>query len=374
MKVLIINVVCGIMSTGKICTDLASSFEHNGAEVRIGYGRGSIPKEWQTKSIRIGNNLSTYVNALNARIFDNDGFSAKLATKKFLKWATKYNPDLLWMHNLHGYYINVPLLFQWIKTRPNMEVKWTLHDCWAFTGHCTYFSFVNCKKWTSGCYNCPQKMSYPKSILFDKSYEHYELKRKIFTNVSKLKIITPSVWLKKLVEKSFLSSYSVEVINNDIDKSVFKYVDNDFKKKHNITDKCMILGVASVWKKRKGLDDFLKLYTLLNKNEFSIVLVGVNRKQKKRLPSDIITIYKTNDKEELVGIYSAADFFVNPTYEDNYPTVNLEAQACGTYTITYASGGSAETIEDFKGCAVRTGDVNAIYRIIIEKSKEQKNI
>lgn len=341
MKVLIINVVCGIRSTGRICTDLATEFEKQGHEVRIAYGRETVPKKYEYFSVKIGSDFDSKIHALKSRVFDSSGLGSKKATINFLKWAEKFSPDLLWLHNIHGYYINYEILFDWIKSRPNMRVKWTLHDCWAFTGHCSYFTMCGCQKWKISCNKCVQKKAYPKSIIIDRSAVNYRKKRKAFTGVKNMTLITPSKWLADLTRNSFLKDYTVEVQYNQIDNRIFKPTPSDFKIRHNISNK-MVLGIAAIWDERKGLDDFLKLSIL--RKDITIVLVGLTDKQIKLLPSNVIGINKTDSVEELVKIYSAADVFFLPTREDNYPTVCLEAEACGTRVVVYNVGGCSETI------------------------------
>lgn len=343
MRILIINSVCGIGSTGRICADLAQQFEKDGHEVKIAYGRsGYVPEKFKKYAVRIGTDFDVKLHALRTRLFDTHGFGSKSATKKFLKWADEFNPDLVWLHNIHGYYINIEMLFDWLKSRPQTQVKWTLHDCWAFTGHCSYFTMANCNKWQTQCSNCPQIKTYPSS-LYDNSKNNFERKKAAFTGVKNMTLITPSKWLADLAKQSFLKEYPVEVIYNTIDKNIFKPTPSDFRKKYNLENKKIILGVASVWEERKGLKDFLKLAQVLDE-KYVIVLVGVSDKQIKTLPKNCIGIKRTSSPQELAQIYTAADVFFNPTYEDNYPTVNLEAQACGCPVITYDTGGCRETI------------------------------
>ena len=343
MKILIINSVAGIRSTGRIVTDIAEQFIADGHECIIAYGRENVPEKYKSICYQIGTKLDAYANAIKARVFDNEGLNAKKATKEFIDWADNYDPDVLWLHNLHGYYINIELLFNWIKSRPHMDVRWTLHDCWAFTGHCSYFSVAGCMKWECGCSNCCQKMNYPRSILRDNCAENYERKRAAFCGVKSLTIITPSKWLAELVKSSFLSEYKVKVSHNTIDETIFCPTPSDFRQKYNLTDKKILLGVASVWDYRKGLADFLELSQMLD-DSWKIVLVGLTGRQIKSIPKNILGIKRTNSSKELAEIYTAADVFLNLTYEDNYPTVNLEAQACGTPCITYATGGSVESV------------------------------
>lgn len=362
MKVLMINSVCGIRSTGRICTDLALELKKQGHEVKIAYGREKVPDPFKDLAIRIGNKFDNYISALKARVSDNEGFNCTKATEKFLSWAEQYNPDILWLHNLHGYYINVELLFAWIKNRPDMQVKWTLHDCWAFTGHCAHFSAVGCERWKVYCTNCPQSRIYPVAYR-DNCKNNYNRKKAAFSGVTKMTLITPSQWLADLVQESFLKMYPVEVIYNTIDTNVFKPVPSDFRERFQLNDKKIILGVASVWNERKGLQDFYTLSGMLS-DKYTIVLVGLTKKQLRNLPQNIIGITRTNNVKELAEIYTVADVFVNLTYEDTFPTVNIEALSCGTPVITYRTGGSPECLDAECGSVVECGDIRTIKKKI----------
>ncbi len=351
MRVLLINSVCGIRSTGRICTDIADAMSKEGHEVKIAYGRENVPERYMKYAVKIGNSLDSKVHGVLTRGFDRHGFGSKSATRRFLKWADEYDPDLLWLHNLHGYYINVEMLFSWIKSRPNMQVKWTLHDCWAFTGHCTYFTMASCDKWKSGCHSCIQKKAYPTSYFADNSKNNYERKRAAFTGVSDMTLITPSKWLSDLVGESFLSGYKTEVHYNTVDTSVFKSTPSNFKERMGLSGKKVILGVASVWEKRKGLDDFIKLSELLDE-EYVIVLVGLSAKQIKSLPKRIAGIERTKSTKELVEIYTAADIFVNPSREETFGMTTLEAISCGTDAIVYKDTACEEIANMHGGIAV----------------------
>ena len=367
MRVLIINSVCGVGSTGRICTDLAQKYEKEGHEVKIAYGRYSIvPDEYRKFAVRIGNGFSVKLHWALTRVLDLHGLGSYLSTIKFLSWAESYDPNILWLHNIHGYYINYDLLFNWIKSRPDMEVKWTLHDCWAFTGHCTHFTYVQCNKWQIKCEYCPQKKNYPASLFLDNSTSNYQKKRTAFTGVKNMTLITPSKWLASLVKKSFLSNYPVEVVYNTVDNQIFRPTECNFKEKYMIMNKKIVLGVSNAWQDpRKGLKDLIKLSRLLS-DDYVIVIVGLSDKEIKQLPTDIIGIKKTDSARELAGIYTVADVLVNPTYEDNYPTVNIEAEACGTRVITYSSGGAPETIHMTSSVAVNPGDIEKVAKIIMK--------
>ncbi len=364
MRVLIINEVCGMGSTGKIVSAIADDYERRGETVRIAYGRlASVPEKDRHRAVRIGHSLGVYAHALFTRLTDRHGFYSRHATRRFLHWAEGYDPDLLWMHNLHGYYINIQMLFEWLKMRPGMKVYWTLHDCWSFTGHCAGFSFVGCDRWQEHCRDCPQSRTYPASYV-DRSFDNFERKRQLFTGAPNLTLITPSRWLAGLVKQSFLKEYPVEVRYNEIDREIFRPtpIREEFMTRYHLQGKRIVLGVANVWEKRKGLQDFVRLSSLLDRERYAIVLVGVTAKQKRQIPQEIVAIGRTANQNELAAIYSAASVFFNPTYEDNYPTVNLEAEACGTPVITYDTGGSSETLHDPRSVVVPQGDLDAVIQ------------
>ena len=293
MRYLFINTTCGRGSHGKICVQLSKELTKQGHECRIAYGRNDVPDEVKPISIRIGNKVSILFHVLMTRIFDIHGLASIISTKRFIKWADEYNPDCLWLHNIHGYYINYQLLFKWIKSRPDMIVNWTLHDCWSITGHCSHFTNEKCNKWIDGCNNCPLKGMYPKSILFDCSQKNYAKKRDSFCGVKNLTIITPSNWLANLVRSSYLKEYPIEVRYNEIDPMVFKHTESNYRNDWGLNNKIVILGVANVWNKQKGLDDFIDLAKMLD-DDYAIVLVGLSKKQINHFPSYTKGIHKEN--------------------------------------------------------------------------------
>lgn len=351
MKVLFINSVAGIGSTGRIAADQCRALMAQGHTCVLAYGRDKANCD-DLFTRRIGTDLDCKLHGAATRLLDRHGFASSKATREFLDWASEYDPDVLWLHNIHGYYLNIQLLFRWIKARPQMKVKWTLHDCWAFTGHCAYFDFVGCDRWMTGCCSCPQKDGYPASRLLDNSKRNYGKKRELFSGVKDMTLIVPSKWLAGLVGKSFLKEYPVEVVYNTIDTDIFKPTESDFRREHGLENKKILLGVASIWEKRKGLQDILTLAGMVDE-DWHIVLVGtIPNFQDFKIPENVLVIPRTNSPQELAAIYTAADVLVNPTYEDNYPTVNLEALACGTPVITYRTGGSPESLDETCGAVV----------------------
>lgn len=369
MKVLMINVVCGIRSTGRICTDLATELEKQGHEVKIAYGRENVPEQFQKYAVRIGSELDTKLHGIKARILDGAGFGSKRATECFIEWVKKYDPDVIHLHNIHGYYINIEVLFKYLKSC-GKKIIWTLHDCWAITGHSAYCDAIGCKKWKTGCEKCPQIKEYPKSYI-DNSKNNWSKKKRLFSYVPNMTVVTPSKWLAGLVKQSYLNEYSVEVIYNGIDTSKFKPLPNDFKYYHGIDGKYMILGVATVWDDMKSLSDFISLSKMLD-DSYQIVLIGLNDKQIGILPSNILGIERDSSVKELTYIYDSADVILNLTDCDNYLTVNLEARPCGVPVITYNTGGSSEST-GHQSDVVTKGDLQTIVTELNSR-KLKKNI
>lgn len=358
MKVAQINSVYRQGSTGRIASDLHECFKQNNIESKVFYGRGSLIDE--TNVTKISNNRSVFIDYIYTRIFNKHSESDFVNTKELIKELIDFQPDIIQLHNIHGYYLNYQILFEFFK-ESNIPIVWLMHDQWPLSGNAAYYDE------TKVCWEEPsreelQKLSkdYPKHLYLGMNniIRNYELKKKTF-NINNLYIVTPSDWLKRVFSKSYFFNTPVKVINNGIDLSNFsvnKILNNERSK--------ILLGVASVWDRRKGFEYFLNLAKDLT-DEYKIILVGISKKQKKILPDNIVGIEKTNSIEELVQLYNMADVFINPTLEDNFPTVNLEAQACGTPVITFNTGGSPESIiEGVTGTVAERGNYDQlIYKI-----------
>ncbi|MGN0452668.1 MAG: glycosyltransferase [Ruminococcus sp.] len=358
MKVLQINSVYKIKSTGRVVDDLCDLQRGSGIDSAVITGEGTF----SSPHVHVMSSRAYQkFNILKTRLFGRHGFYNKLATKKALKFIEEEKPDIIHLHNLHGHYINIKTIFEYIKSK-NIPVVWTLHDCWAFTGHCPHFDLIGCDKWKSGCYSCPQQKGYPCSLFFDRSKENYQRKKELFTGVEKMHIVTPSRWLANLTKDSFLGEYPITVINNGIDIEAFKPSESDFREKLGLEDKFIILGIVSNFTSTKGGEYFLKLSKLLSADEH-IVLLSVEEDSEK-LPSNITALSRVDDKEELAKIYSQADVFVNPTMQDTFSSVNMEAIACGTPVVTFATGGCPEAVDRSCGVVVAKGDTEALYNEI----------
>lgn len=355
-------------STGNIMRNILSNAIKHGFMVYASYPNGK--KNFNEESdIIICSELSWKITRKIATITGFNGCFGYFITKNYIRKLKKIKPDIVHLHNLHNSYINLPLLFQYIK-KHNIPVIWTLHDCWAFTGQCPHFTMVKCDKWKTGCYHCPQYREYPASNV-DRTKTMWKLKRKWFTGVPNLTIITPSQWLADLVKQSLLKNYPVKVINNGIDLSVFKPTPSNFREKYNLNNKFIVLGVAFGWGKRKGLDVFIELSKRLDPNKYQIVLVGTDNNIDAQLPSNILSIHRTQNQTELAEIYTVADILANPTREENYPTVNMESIACGTPVLTFRTGGSPEIVDENTGFVVDCDDIDAMEREIIRICNEK---
>lgn len=360
MKVLQINSFFSVGGPPRIVNGIYDTLIEKGYQCKIAAAREKqyIPQD----SIMIGSSYDAYINALKVRLLDDEGLSARRPTQKLIKDIENYNPDIVHLHNLHGYYINIGVLFDYLKAAQK-PVVWTLHDCWAFTGHCAHFDLIKCEKWKTSCHDCPQKKEYPSSLILNMAQRNFRAKKEAFTGIDKMHIITPSRWLANLVHESFLGCYPIDVINNGIDLKNFIYTPSDIIERNNLKGKKIILGVAQNWAEKKGFEDFIELSKIID-NNYQVVMIGLTEDLMKRLPDNIMGIKRTNNIRELVEWYSASEIFVNLTYQDNFPTVNIEALACGTPVITYKTGGSPESIDISCGITVPQGNILAVKEAI----------
>lgn len=366
-KLLQINVVVNAGSTGRIAEDIGNLMISKGWSSYIAFGR--FGNESGSELIKIGNKFDKYFHALITRIFDRHGFASKNATKKLIKKIEKINPDIIHLHNIHGYYLNVQVLFGYLAQR-NKPVVWTLHDCWSFTGHCVHFESIGCTKWKNICEKCPISNTYPESHFLDNSTKNFIDKKRLFNSLDNLTLIPVSFWLRDLVQKSFLKNNNNKTIHNGIDLSIFKHRNSKLiKEKLKVEEKFIMLGVASFWGAGKGLLDFIRLSDKISDDEV-VILVGLTKNQIKELPKNIIGIEKTDSPEELAQFYSMSNVFLNLTYADTFPTTNLESLACGTPVITYKTGGSPEAVSDHTGFIIpQANQEELLSKISVIKKK-----
>ena len=359
MKVVQINSVSGYGSTGKICVGISQVLNEYNIENYILYSEG---KSDYPQSIKCSEFFPKF-QALKSRLKGNYGFNSNKTTKKLILELDRIKPDIVHLHNLHSHNCNLEILMDYLRNK-GIKVIWTFHDCWAFTAYCPHFVMAKCNQWQTGCNKCVQYKSF--SWFKDRSEWLYKKKKQAFSNLD-LTIVTPSQWLADLVKQSFLRNYPVKVINNGIDLSVFKPIESDFSIKNGISDdQFLILGIAIKWVPRKGVDVFSRLAERLDNRKFRIVLVGTDDTIDKQLPENVISIHRTSNQQELAEIYTAADLFVNPTREEVFGLVNVEANACGTPVLTFRTGGSPECIDENSGVVVECDDEEALYNAIVD--------
>lgn len=366
MRILQINSVYGIKSTGRIAYDLVKIQQENGMESFVACS-STDEKGDNILSMSKGP-LWDKLNILKTRVFGKHGFYNKGDTRRLIRFMDKVKPDVIHLHNIHGHYVNIKMLFEYI-TKHSIPVVWTLHDCWAFTGHCPHFDYVGCEKWKTGCHHCSQQKGYPCSWFFDRSKRGYKKKKKLFTSVEKMHIVTPSKWLADLTKESFLGKYSISVIHNGIDTDAFKYTESDLRKTLGLEDKFVIMGIVSNFNSTKGGQYFLELSKMLKEDE-QILLVSVEENTD-FLPANITALGRTENARELAKFYSLADVFVNPTLQDTFSMINVESLACSTPVVTFKTGGSMESLNDDCGLVAEKGNVQALYEGIC-KVRENK--
>lgn len=362
--ILQINTVANIGSTGRIVEKIGQLIIGLGWTSYIAYGRRA--GESKSNLIQIGNKREIYAHYVGSRLFDHHGLYSQRATKNLISTIDSIHPDIIHLHNITGYYINYPILFKYLS-KIDTPVIWTLHDCWPMTGHCTYYSAVNCNKWQSTCYNCPRLDTYPESLI-DRSKYNFELKKQLFNSIKNMTIVPVSNWLGGEVEKSFLKNYPIHVIQNGIDLKTFyprNGVEERIREKYRLNNKFIIISVAYCWNRNTGFYDFLKLREILDDN-YEIVLVGVTERQKKRLPKGITGISRTNSKDELAELYTTADIAVTPQVEATFGLVTAEAMACGTPVIVYNTTACPEVVSDDSGFIIPPKDINAMAKAIMD--------
>lgn len=357
MKVLQINTVYPNGSTGKIAKGIHDLCVEQQIECVTAYRYGSsATPPIDTKTV--SSYLDCHIHNRLSRWTMLQGCFSYFKTRKFLRWVKKYDPDIVHLHNIHGSFINHKLLFKFLKKHQS-KVIWTLHDCWTFTGGCAYYDMVGCDKWKAQCSHCPQRTGF-----YDGSKLIHKNKKKWFSGLDNVTLVANSKWTAGQAKMSYMGQYPIKVIYNGIDLSVFKPTQSDFRKRHGLENKMIVLGVAFGWGDRKGLDVFIELAKRLPE-QYKIVIIGTNESIDTQIPANILSIHRTNDQRELAEIYTAADVFVNPTREEAFGLVNIEALACGTPGVTFRTGGSPECYDDTCGIVVEKDDIDSMESEII---------
>lgn len=360
-KLLQINSASAKGSTGGIAETIGRLATQRGWDCYIASSvRHSSPS--QMKSIIVGSKFGTYLHAFFSMLFDAHGYGSIWSTRKLVRKIKRIKPDVIHLHNIHGYYLNYPILFNYLR-ESRTPVVWTFHDFWAITGHCAIVGKEICEKWKTGCGTCPLIRDYPKSYI-DRSCSNYIKKKELFTSIENMTIVTVSDWLKSIVEQSFLNDKNIKTIPNGIDTSVF-YPRYDAVKKvrenYKWGDKVVVLSVVDRWHEGVGFSDIWKLREKLDER-FVIVLVGVTQKQKDILPEGVVGILHTSNRDELAELYTAADIGFPPQTVCTFGLVTAEAMACGTPSVVYAE--AASEVIGIKELVVQTRNIDELASTI----------
>ena len=296
-------------------------------------------------------------------LLDRHGLASCGPTKKLIREIEQIKPDLIHLHNIHGFYLNYPILFRYLST-VDIPVVWTLHDCWAFTGHCAWPIHGHCDRFQKQCCHCPlQSKGYPKSFLLDRSRSNFKLKKRYFRSLQDLHLVTVSRWLEQQVRLSFMQDMDIRTIYNGLDTEVFRPSGTP---PTSVTDgHPLVLGVCNAWYDWKGLDDMAALREILP-DDYEVMVVGVNEDQMHRLPEGITCIRRTDSVSQLAEIYSQADVFVNPSKVESFGMTTAEALSCGTPSIVYDTSACPEVVDNLTGRVVPLGDVNALAKAVME--------
>lgn len=372
-SILQINAYVNCCSTGRIAEQIGVCASQAGLNSCIAWGRKAMPS--QSSLLKVGNRLDIIWHGIETRLFDRQGLASRHATENFVKKIQALKPDLIQLHSICNYYVNYEILFEYLA-KADIPVVWTMHDCWAFTGHCYHFDFVGCDKWMGGCHHCPQKKEFPASYFFDRSRQNWLDKKRCFTMPNRMTIVAVSRWLQKQIQKSFLAKYPIELIYNGVDTEVFKPCPVQVKEKYNWQNRKILLGVASTWSLRKGLGDYIELSKILP-NDFLIILVGLTSKQACGLPTNIISIPCTESVSTLAELYSMADVVLNLSYEETFGLTSVEGFACGTPGVVYDKTASPELLDGDTGgvgMVVAAGDIAGVKDAVINITSKDKSV
>ena len=373
MRVFQLNTFCGIKSTGRITTDIALLLEQQGDQCIIGYGAESVPDAYKRFAYRIGNPLERKIHGAIRKFFDGEGYGSIAGTLRLIKEIERFQPNVIHLHNLHGCYLHLGILFRFLQ-KAEIPLVWTLHDCWSFTGHCAYFNYIDCEKWKTECHHCTQLRSYPVCLGIDGSCRNQRRKKKLVHGLKSVTLVPPCHWLAKYIPDSILREYPIRVICNGVDREVFRPVDpKNLREKHKISAKYLVLAVAADWDERKGMKYLLEAASKLS-DDYQIAILGLLPEQMAGLPHNVLGLQATGNVEELAQWYSAADCLANPTMEDNMPLVNLEALACGTPVAVFRTGGCVEAVDDTCGIVAPQGDSAALAQAIQQLAPQKQTL
>lgn len=366
MRISQINAVYGYGSTGTIVKDLQSRCKQDGIECEIVYSQS---RDMVEAGYHIGNIVSNKLHAFLSRIAGKQGYFSWLPTLRLLKHYDEYKPDIIHLHDLHGSYINVPMLLRY-ATKKDIAVVITLHDCWFYTGGCSHYTHSNCFRWKESCGNCPQRNWEFKSLIYDASTTKLQDRERLFGAIQNLIVVGVSQWIvDEAAHKVFKNAKQI-TIHNGIDTEFFHPVDTDFRRKHNLEDKFVILAPANKWFldiNRQTLEYFASHMT----DDMRMVFIGKGV-DTSRMTDRMINLGFVSSRDEIRAIYSACDVLVNCSREESLSLLNIEVQSCGTPVVTYANTGVRETVDDNCGFAVEDGNPEAAWKAMMNVREKGK--
>lgn len=357
-RLLQINTVASGASTATLMHFIDAEARRRGYLTAIAYGRGALPEAAAraTQYYRIGSAATIALHVAATRLADAHGLMSRHATRRLLAFIDSFDPDVVYLHNIHGYYLNYPILFEYLRRR-GCKVVWHLHDCWPFTGHCAFYQAAGCSRChTDECSRCGSRLSYPRSF-FSRAHANYRRKKASFTGLPDIDIIAVSRYLAEEVRLSFLRGYRIHTVVNGVDTAVFAPPATD-----GHSDRRCVLAVANVWTAEKGLLDLLALRRHLPE-DYSIVVAG-RMPRGFSLPEGISHTGIIRDPDALARLYGRASVYVSLSRQEGCPLTTAEALACGTPVVAYdVCGVSAETPSGV-AAFVAPGDIAAVAKAI----------
>lgn len=371
MKVLQIDVNCKSGSTGKIAYDLHTQLVKDGHTSAVCYGRGEKINE--PNIFKFGYDWETKIHAALTRITGLTGCYSYFSTKRLLKFMRAFKPDVVHIHELHAYFVNLKPVINYLKEN-NIKTVWTFHCEFMYTGKCGHA--YECEKWKTECGQCPHLRDYPKSLFFDFTKKMFNDKKKLLSDFENLTIITPSQWLADRVKQSFLGDKDIQVIHNGVDtENVFYPRSFDhLKKKHHLTNEKIVLAVApDLMSKNKGGRCVVELAERMRDENVKFILIGVEDLNEK-FPDNVIVLGRTDNQIELAEYYSMADVFVICSERENFPTTCIEAICCGTPVCGFDTGGTKETMPNNYENFSQYGDLDILKVSILKNFKRTLKI
>lgn len=360
--VLQINEALAVTSTGHIVEELGRAAEQAGWVCYAAHG-ARYHKPSALHHITLGTRWSEYLHGLLSLIANAHGLGSRIATQKLIKTIEAVRPDIIHLHNLHGYYLNYPMLMQYLA-QAQIPVVWTLHDCWTMTGHCAHFASCDCTQWETECHDCPLYADYPRAFGAWHTRRNFSLKKELFTAIPNTHIVCVSNWLSSIAKKSLLSPLPIQTIYNGVDTQLFRPCDTtSLRESVHAQGKKVLLGVASIWNEHKGLYDYIRIAKRLDAQQYLLILIGIDNK-KHLFPDNVLCVARTETREELAEYYSMADALLCLSHQETFGLTLAEAMAAGTPCVAYDRTAMSEIVTQETGALVPMGDDDQLLQAI----------